>query len=103
MAEQAVPVPTNLWALVEQQAADRPDGLLAVDEAGHTLTFVGGCGPDVVNVVVGQPFGGVSRLIPGKYRGIEACQLARAMWRLALEEQDGIRIVESDELRKLGK
>jgi len=25
------------------------------------------------------------------------------MWRLALEEQDGVRIVESDELRKLGK
>jgi hypothetical protein len=45
----------------------------------------------------------LSRLIPGKYRGIEACQLARAMWRLALEEQDGVRIVESDELRKLGK
>ncbi|WP_236194162.1 oxidoreductase [Pseudomonas glycinae] len=44
-----------------------------------------------------------SKLIPGKYRGIEACQLARAMWRLALEEQDGVRIVESDELRKLGK
>ena len=39
----------------------------------------------------------------GKYHGIEACQLARAMWRLALEEQDGVRIVESDELRKLGK
>ncbi|KJZ38294.1 oxidoreductase [Pseudomonas fluorescens] len=47
--------------------------------------------------------GPLSRLIPGKYRGIEACQLARAMWRLALEEQDGVRIVESDELRKLGK
>jgi uncharacterized protein YbjT (DUF2867 family) len=31
----------------------------------------------------------VVRLIPGKYHGIEACQLARAMWRLALEEQDG--------------
>jgi uncharacterized protein YbjT (DUF2867 family) len=44
-----------------------------------------------------------SRLLPGKYHGIEACQLARAMWRLALEEQDGVRIVESDELRKLGK
>jgi uncharacterized protein YbjT (DUF2867 family) len=47
--------------------------------------------------------GPLSRLIPGKYHGIEACQLARAMWRLALEEQDGVRIVESDELRKLGK
>jgi uncharacterized protein YbjT (DUF2867 family) len=50
-----------------------------------------------------QFVGPLSRLIPGKYRGIEACQLARAMWRLALEEQDGLRIVESDELRKLGK
>ena len=47
-----------------------------------------------------RPF---ARLIPGKYRGIEACTLARALWRLALEEEDGIRIVESDELRKLGK
>ncbi|WP_223544425.1 oxidoreductase [Pseudomonas sp. A-B-19] len=47
--------------------------------------------------------GPLSRLIPGKFHGIEACQLARAMWRLALEEQDGVRIVESDELRKLGK
>lgn len=44
-----------------------------------------------------------SKLMPGKYRGIEACTLARALWRLALEEEDGIRIVESDELRKLGK
>lgn len=50
-----------------------------------------------------QLAGPLSRLIPGKYRGIEACQLARAMWRLALEEQDGVRVVESDELRKLGK
>ncbi|EIK93598.1 hypothetical protein PMM47T1_26333 [Pseudomonas sp. M47T1] len=45
----------------------------------------------------------LAKLIPGKYRGIEACQLARALWRLALEEQDGIRVVESDELRRLGK
>lgn len=44
-----------------------------------------------------------SRLIPGKYKGIEACTLARALWRLALEEEDGVRIVESDELRRLGK
>lgn len=47
--------------------------------------------------------GPLSKLIPGKYRGIEACQLAWALWRLALEDQDGIRIVESDELRRLGK
>lgn len=45
----------------------------------------------------------LAKLIPGKYRGIEACQLARALWRLALEEQDGIRVIESDELRRLGK
>ena len=45
----------------------------------------------------------LSRLIPGKYHGIEACQLARALWRLALEEQNGVRVVESDGLRKLGK
>lgn len=50
-----------------------------------------------------QLAGPLSRLIPGKYHGIEACQLARAMWRLALEEQEGVRVVESDELRKLGK
>ncbi|MGH8435368.1 MAG: oxidoreductase [Pseudomonas sp.] len=43
------------------------------------------------------------RWAPGKYRGIRACTLARALWRLALEEQDGVRIVESDELRKLGR
>ncbi|GFM84394.1 oxidoreductase [Pseudomonas cichorii] len=45
----------------------------------------------------------IAKLLPGKYGAIEACNLARAMWRLALEEQDGVRIVESDELRKLGK
>ncbi|MGE8411587.1 MAG: oxidoreductase [Pseudomonas sp.] len=50
-----------------------------------------------------QLAGPLSRLIPGKYHGIEACQLARAMWRLALEEHSGTRVVESDELRKLGK
>ena len=47
--------------------------------------------------------GTLSKLIPGKYHGIEACELARALWRLALEEQKGVRVVESDELRKLGK
>ena len=53
--------------------------------------------------LVEQLAGPLSKLIPGKYHGIEACQLARAMWRLALEEQDGVRVIESDELRKLGK
>jgi uncharacterized protein YbjT (DUF2867 family) len=45
----------------------------------------------------------LAKLIPGKYGAIEACNLARALWRLALEEQSGVRVVESDELRKLGK
>ncbi|MBM7061382.1 oxidoreductase [Pseudomonas sp. UL073] len=45
----------------------------------------------------------LARLIPGKYRGIAACTLARALWRLALEEDNGVRVVESDELRKLGR
>ncbi|MBF7730159.1 oxidoreductase [Pseudomonas sp. N040] len=43
------------------------------------------------------------RLIPGKLRSIEAAVLARALWRLALEEGKGVRIVESDELRQLGR
>jgi uncharacterized protein YbjT (DUF2867 family) len=43
------------------------------------------------------------RLIPGKYRSIEAAVLARALWRLALEDGKGVRIVESDELRQLGR
>ncbi|MFJ3262437.1 oxidoreductase [Pseudomonas sp. NPDC086581] len=44
-----------------------------------------------------------SRILPGKLHGIEAIALARALWRLALETGEGTRIVESDELRKLGK
>lgn len=43
------------------------------------------------------------RWLPGKYRGIEACTLARALWRLALEEEDGVRVVESADLRRLGR
>lgn len=45
----------------------------------------------------------LSRLLPGKYQGIEVTVLARALWRLALEESPGTRVVESDELRKLGR
>ncbi|MDY7562028.1 NAD(P)H-binding protein [Pseudomonas sp. CCC3.2] len=44
-----------------------------------------------------------AKLIPGKYRGIDACTVARALWRLALEEQNGVRIVEAQELSRLGK
>lgn len=45
----------------------------------------------------------VARLLLGKWRAISACTLARALWRLALEEGHGVRIVESDELRRLGR
>ena len=45
----------------------------------------------------------LARWIPGKYRGIKACTLSHALWRLALEEQDGTRIIESDQLRRLGR
>jgi uncharacterized protein YbjT (DUF2867 family) len=41
--------------------------------------------------------------VPGKYHSIEVTVLARALWRLALEEQSGTRIIESDELRRLGR
>ena len=43
------------------------------------------------------------RWLPGKYRGIDACALARALWRLALEEEDVIRVIESADLRRLGR
>ena len=43
------------------------------------------------------------RYVPGRLRSIEAAVLARALWRLALEEGKGLRIVESEELRDLGR
>ncbi|TBU95826.1 Rossmann-fold NAD(P)-binding domain-containing protein [Phytopseudomonas dryadis] len=43
------------------------------------------------------------RWLPGRHRAIEVTALARALWRLALEEDKGVRIVESDELRRLGR
>lgn len=45
----------------------------------------------------------VMRWVPGKLRGIDAAVLARALWRLALEEGAGVRTVESDQLRRLGR
>ncbi len=45
----------------------------------------------------------LARWSPGNYRGTQACTLARALWRLALEEQDGTRIIESAQLRHLGR
>ena len=44
-----------------------------------------------------------SKFMPGKYRGIKATVLARALWRLALEEEDGVRVIESADLRRLGR
>ena len=43
------------------------------------------------------------RWVPGKLGGIEATVLARALWRLALEEDEGVRVIESDRLRRLGR
>lgn len=43
------------------------------------------------------------RWLPGKHRAIDVTALARALWRLALEEGAGLRIVESDELQRLGR
>lgn len=45
----------------------------------------------------------MARLLLGKWRAISVCTLARALWRLALEEGRGVRVVESDELRRLGR
>lgn len=50
-----------------------------------------------------QVFSPVARLLLGKWRPISVCVLARALWRLALEEGRGVRVVESDELRRLGR
>lgn len=44
-----------------------------------------------------------AQLLPGKWCGIEASRLAHALWRLALEDGHGVRVVESDELRRLGR
>lgn len=44
-----------------------------------------------------------AQLLPGKWRGIEANRLAHALWRLALEDGQGVRVVESDELHRLGR
>lgn len=43
------------------------------------------------------------RWLPGKHRAIDVTALARALWRLALEEGEGLRVVESDELQRLGR
>ncbi|WP_267222880.1 NAD(P)H-binding protein [Dyella silvae] len=49
--------------------------------------------------VLAAPF---SHLLPGRWRGISAGTVARAMWRLAKIPGDGVRVVESDELQQLG-
>ena len=43
-----------------------------------------------------------SRMLPGRWRGIEADTVARALWRLARMPGEGVRIVASDELQVLG-
>jgi len=43
------------------------------------------------------------RLTFGNHRAISPCVLARALWRLALEEGEGVRVVEPEELQRLGR
>lgn len=45
----------------------------------------------------------LARLLPGRWRAIEARTVARALWHLARQAGEGVRIVESDELRRLGR
>lgn len=49
--------------------------------------------------VLAAPF---SRVLPGRWRGIEAATVARAMWRLASAPGSGLRIAESNELQQIG-
>ncbi|RDJ00073.1 oxidoreductase [Dyella solisilvae] len=49
--------------------------------------------------VFAAPF---SRVLPGRWRGIEAGTVARAMWRLGSGASECTRIVESDELQQIG-
>lgn len=49
--------------------------------------------------VFAAPF---SRVLPGRWRGISAATVARAMWALSTAPGDRVRVVESDELQKLG-
>jgi uncharacterized protein YbjT (DUF2867 family) len=49
--------------------------------------------------VLAAPF---SRVLPGRWRGIEVSTVATAMWRLAMAPGNGLRIVASDELQQLG-
>lgn len=60
-------------------------------------------GPRREQRLLEQVFSPMARLLLGKWRAISVCALARALWRLALEEGKGVRIVESDELRRLGR
>jgi len=48
---------------------------------------------------IATPF---SLMLPGPWRGIRVETVARALWRLAREPGEGMRIVESNELRRLG-
>ena len=45
----------------------------------------------------------LSQLLPGRWRGIHVATVARALWRLAREPGEGMRVVESNELRRLGR
>jgi len=43
----------------------------------------------------------ISLLVPGRFRGVEAAEVARAMIHLALAAEPGVRTLESEEIRRL--
>lgn len=43
----------------------------------------------------------ISLLVPGRYRGVEAVQVARVMTHLAVAAEPGVHVVESEEIRRL--
>jgi len=100
----AVGADVNSWAFYNRVKGEMENALR--DQNWPQLTL---CRPSLLLGKRDKPRLGeqlaapLTRLIPGKYRAIDARQLARAMWQLTLEEHHGVRVVESDELRKLGK
>ncbi|MFC5740432.1 NAD(P)H-binding protein [Dyella tabacisoli] len=51
---------------------------------------------------LGDRLAPLSRILPKRWSGIEASTLASALWRLAQDDEPGLRIIESDALQRLG-
>lgn len=83
----------------EMEEALKAQGWPQLTIARPSLVLGERCQQNLLEQVVSP----MARLLLGKWRAISVCVLARALWRLALEERQGVRIVESDELRRLGR